>query len=305
MGTPEFARVILEALWEAGYPIVGVAAQPDKPAGRGQQLLSPPVARFAIQKQLLLMQPPKIRGDAVLSQIQNLAPDYIIVAAYGKILPPKLLKIPKRDCLNVHASLLPQYRGAAPVNHALLDDKKETGVCLMRVVPELDAGPVFLAESLSIHDDDDAKTLTGKLSQLGSHALLKALPLIESGAILPLPQESQKATHAAKLSREMSVISWQDSSRKIFNTVRALVPWPVAETLVHGKRLRIYSSDCLPQGESGAPGEIVHIGQWGITVATGQGHVLLKSVQLEGKKRMPAFDVANGLRLECGVKLGL
>lgn len=302
MGTPEFARVILEALWEAGYPIVGVAAQPDKPAGRGQKLLSPPVARFAAQKQLLLMQPPKIRDDAVLSQIQNLAPDYIIVAAYGKILPQKLLNIPTRDCLNVHASLLPKYRGAAPINHALLANEHETGVCIMRVVEELDAGPVYLAQSLSIHDDDDAETLTGKLAQLGANALLSVLE--HTGESLPLPQDERFVTHVPKLSRELSPISWQNSARVIFNQVRALVPWPVAETQLLGKRLRIFKAQCLAEQGSGVPGEVLHMGEAGWTVATGQGNVLIQEVQLEGKKRMRAFDLANGLRIQCGVKLG-
>lgn len=304
MGTPGFARVILESLWAAGYPIVGVVAQPDRPVGRGQKMTSPPVAEFARQKKITLLQPEKIRDTHVLDQIAALAPDYIVVAAYGKILPARFLQIAKKECLNVHASLLPRYRGAAPINHALLDDQRETGVSIMRVVQELDAGPVFFEKKLPITDDDNAEILTEKMAQAGAQALLEVLQRMEDKTVRPVPQNNSQATFTHKLSRELAPVSWQNPARKLFNQVRALVPWPVAETSVAGKRLRLYKTRCLAEQGSGQPGQILHISEQGLTVATGQGNLLVQEVQLEGKKRMRAFDLANGLRLKTGDKLG-
>lgn len=304
MGTPEFARVILEALCKSVYPLVAVVAQPDRAAGRWHQLSSPPVAEFARQNKLPLLQPEKIRDEDVLEQIAALRPDYIVVAAYGKILPAALLQIAKKECLNVHASLLPQYRGAAPINHALLDDLAETGVSIMRVVPELDAGPVFLEKKIPMTDEDDAISLTAKMADIGAQALLEALSHIEEGKCQARAQDVSRVSFAPKLSRELAPVSWQDPARKIFNQVRALVPWPVAETRLKGKRLRIFKSHCLDEKNSGAAGEILHMGERGMTVATGQGNLLLEEIQLEGKKRMRAFDLANGLRLKVGEKFG-
>lgn len=304
MGTPDFARVILEQLYAKNFPILAVVAQPDKPSGRGQKMHAPPVAEFAKEKSLPLYQPEKVRDEKFLQELAAHQPDYIIVAAYGKILPEALLKIPKKDCLNVHASLLPKYRGAAPINYALLNDEKETGVAIMRVVKELDAGPVFFEKKIVISDDDDAVILTEKLAKIGAEALIEVLRKTEKEKTNPVEQNHALSTYAHKLDKTLSPIDWGKNARSLFNQVRALVPWPVAQTKILGKNLKITRAKVTGQKSRGVLGEIVHLGNEGWTVVTGDGDLLVSEVQLEGKKRMSAFDVANGLRLSVGSILG-
>jgi methionyl-tRNA formyltransferase len=304
LGTPEFARVILEKLHAAGFPILAVVAQPDKPSGRGQKMHVPPVAEFAKEKLLSLYQPEKLRDEKFLQALAAHQADYLIVAAYGKILPESLLKTAKKDCLNVHASLLPRYRGAAPINHALLNDEKETGVAIMRVVKELDAGPVFFEKRMMISDDDDALSLTEKLAKIGAEALIEALKKIAKEKLHPVEQNHAASTYAPKLDKTLSLIHWQKTAREILNQVRALLPWPVAQTKILGKNLKIYDAKVAGQKSQGVLGEIIHMAKDGWTVVTGDGDLIVSQVQLEGKKRMSAFDVANGLRLNIGTVLG-
>lgn len=303
MGTPEFACVILQRLYESSHQVVGVFAQPDKPVGRGQKMQSPPVALFAKEKKLPLFQPLRIRDAKVLQNIKDLVPDFIVVAAYGKILPAELLEIPKFECLNVHASLLPQYRGAAPIHYALWHDEKETGVTIMRVVEKLDAGPIFLEKKIKITDADTALTLTGKLADLGAWALIETLDSYQTDW-QPKQQDESQATCAPKLKKEMALIDWTKSARRIFNQIRALQPWPIAETTLARKRLRIFAANVLNEKTAGRPGEIVHLSGQGWTVVTGDGVLLVKEVQLDGKKKMLAFEAANGMRLRVGNILG-
>lgn len=305
MGTPEFARVILEKVWsDEEFEVVAVFAQPDKPVGRGKKLSSPPVAVFAKEKGLPLFQPARLRNSEELNQITDLQPDYIIVAAYGKILPTEVLSAAKKECLNVHASLLPKYRGAAPINYAILNDDKKTGISIMRVVKELDAGAVFLDKEIPIEEDDTAITLTEKLARIGGDAIIETIQKIESGNLQPKEQNPQKVTYSPKLTKEMAELIWSLSAREIFNRVRGLVPWPVVKTKLNGKAIKIYNTKCLNENSKEEPGVIVHIGKAGWTVATGDKNILIEEVQLEGKKRMKAYDLANGMRLEAGTKLG-
>lgn len=304
MGTPDFARIILEGLCDSGtYDIVAVYAQPDKPVGRGGKLSSPPVAAFAKVRDLPLKQPAKIREPHVLDELKAFGADMIVVAAYGKILPREALAAARVDCLNVHASLLPKYRGAAPINHAILNDEKQTGATIMRMVEELDAGPVYAECALPIGEDDNAATLTEKLAHLGAKLLLETLPAVLNGEKKPREQDPTLATYAAKLDKTLSPIDWNRPAREIFNHIRALVPWPVAETALNGKRIKVYQSHPLVEAARGRPGEIVHIGKLGWTVATKDHNILITDVQLEGKKRMSASDLANGLRLSVGAVL--
>ena len=304
MGTPNFARIILEKIHDSGfYDIVAVYAQPDKPVGRGGKLSSPPVAVFAKSHNLTLKQPIKIREPQVLGELKAFEADIIVVAAYGKILPREALTAARVDCLNVHASLLPKYRGAAPINHAILNDEKQTGVAIMRVVEALDAGPVYAERALLIGEDEDASTLTEKLAHLGVGLLLETLPAILNGEKNPCEQNSVLATYASKLDKTLSPINWNRPAREIFNQIRALVPWPVAETALNGKRIKVYRSRPLTEFAHGRPGEIVHIGKLGWTVAAKDHNILITDVQLEGKKRMSASDLANGLRLSVGAVL--
>lgn len=304
LGTPDFARVILAKLHAEGFPILAVVVQPDKPSGRGQKMQLPPVAIFAKENSLKLYQPEKVRDETFLQELTALKPDYIIVAAYGKILPESLLQIPRKDCLNVHASLLPRYRGAAPINHALLNDEKETGIAIMRVVKELDAGPVFLEKRIVISDGDDALSLTEKLAEIGAGALIETLEKIEKEKLHPIEQNHAASTYVPKLAKTLSLIDWKKNAREIFNQVRALIPWPAAQTKILGKNLKIYRTKVAGQKSQGILGEIIHMAKDGWTVVTGEGDLLVSDVQLEGKKRMSAFDVANGLRLRVGTVLG-
>ena len=230
MGTPNFSRVILEGLFQAGHEIQAVFAQPDKPAGRGKKLVSLPVALFAKEKGLSLFQPQKIHDPSVIQILQGFTPDFLIVAAYGKILPEEILIIPKKYTINVHASLLPKYRGAAPIPCALLQGERETGVSIMQVRKELDAGPVFLEKKIAIEDFENTMTLTQTLAELGTKALLEVIEKITTENLLPIEQDHAQATYAKKLTKGMVPIDWKKSAMDIFSQVRALNPWPVAET---------------------------------------------------------------------------
>lgn len=302
MGTPEIARVILEKLHSV-CDIVAVFAQPDRPAGRGHKLQSPPVALYAKEHHLPLHQPEKLKTPEMMALFQALSPDYIVVAAYGRILPEYILTAAKRECLNVHASLLPKYRGAAPINYSLLNGDTMTGVSIMRVVKELDAGAVFLTKEIAVTPEDDAITLTDKMAHVGADAVVEAIAGIEAGNLNAVEQEHSQMTYAHKLSRELAVIDFSKSARDIVNQVRALVPWPVASATLDQQALKVYGARQLTTKSKGEPGEIVHLSREGWTVVTGDGDLLIHDVQLHGKRRMPAFDLANGLRLKVGVKL--
>ncbi|MBF0106993.1 MAG: methionyl-tRNA formyltransferase [Deltaproteobacteria bacterium] len=300
MGTPEFARIILEKLFHQNFPIKAVFAQPDKPAGRGKKIKSSPVALFARENNIPLFQPDKLRTPDVLETIKQTAPDFIIAAAYGKILPQTVLNSATIEALNVHGSILPHYRGAAPINYALMDGRPETGCSIMRMVKEMDAGPVYLIKKTPIEISDNAVSLSLKLAHIGADALIEAMRLISQDKLKPKEQDHTNATFAPKLARDLSCINWQDSSQKIFNLVRALVPWPVAATQLDGRQIKIYATEVLNTRAGAQAGHIVHIAKNGWTVATGTSDILVKEVQLEGKTKMKAFDLANGLRLESG-----
>lgn len=305
MGTPDFACTLLQKLDEAGFPIVAVFAQPDKPVGRGKKMQSPPVAEYAKQKDIPLFQPHKVSDPTSLETLKNLAPDYIIVAAYGKILPDRVLNAAKKECLNVHASLLPKYRGAAPIQYAILNGDNTTGVAIMRVVKELDAGPVFLDKEIPIDLTDTTLTLTAKLADLGGEALLEALNKIENENLKPIAQNPEEVSFAHKITKDMAKMNWNDSAQKLFNQVRALQPWPVAETHFQNHRIRVHSCEVLNSDMKKSPGTIVEISKKGLDVATGSGILRLLECQADGKKRMPATALANGMHLEEGQILGI
>lgn len=300
MGTPEFAKVILESLYETGFPILAVFAQPDKPVGRGHKMASPPVAEFAKEKNLTLYQPDPLKNSPEEKTLTELNPDFIIVAAYGKILSAKVLQSAKIDVVNVHASLLPKYRGAAPIHYAILNGEKKTGVSIMSVCQELDAGAVYQMAEEEIIDEDTSPDLLNRLAVLGGKALVDALPKIFSGELKAKEQNHADATYSPKLTKELSVIDWSKSAEEIHNQVRALVPWPVAITTLTDKRCKIFKTRVLKTQSKGDPGQMVHVAKAGVTVVTGSGDLLIEEMQLDGKKRMKSFDLINGLRLEVG-----
>jgi len=300
MGTPEFALVSLKALFDADYPIVGVFAQPDKPYGRGRKMQSPASALFAKEKGIPLFQPASVKTEEVIQEIEKLKPDFIVVAAYGKILPQRILDAATIDCLNVHASLLPKYRGAAPIQRALMNGDGETGVSIMKMVAKMDAGPVYSMKTLSIEPQDNTGTLTQKLAQLGASLLLESLAKIKAQELTSKEQDEAQVTFSPSLKKEEGKICWDQPARDLFNFIRGLNPWPSAYTFIDNKRLKIYDSVVLPEKLSETPGKIYLISPKGLHVACRDSSLCITRVQLEGKKEMPASDFARGYRLEEG-----
>lgn len=288
MGTPEFAVASLKRLVEDGHEICGVITQPDKPKNRGHKMQPTPVKEYALTKELTVYQPLKARDGEAMGIVESLKPELIVVAAYGKILPEDLLNYPKYGSINVHSSLLPAYRGAAPINWAILDGLEETGVTIMYMARELDAGDIILQKSTPIGEDEDALALTSRLAELGAEALSEAVEALAAGTAARTPQEHDKHTYASMLSREMSPIDWNRSAKEINCQVRGLIPWPCAVTELAGTKFKVYKT--LVAGDtSKEPGTILSAGKKGIEVACGDGKTLLiTELQADGGKRMAA-----------------
>jgi len=288
MGTPDFAVASLKRLVEDGHEICGVITQPDKPKNRGHKMQPTPVKEYALTQNLPVYQPLKARDGEAMGIVEQLAPELIVVAAYGKILGEDLLNYPKYGSINVHSSLLPAYRGAAPINWAILDGLEETGVTIMYMAKELDAGDIILQKSTPIGEDEDALALTVRLAKLGAEALSETVKALETGTAQRIPQEHEKHTYASMLSREMSPIDWTKSARAINCQVRGLIPWPCATAELAGTKFKIYKT--VVGGETDkAAGTILSAGKRGIEVACGDGRTLLiTELQAEGGKRMAA-----------------
>lgn len=294
MGTPDFAVASLKRLVEDGHDICGVFTQPDKPKNRGHKLTFSPVKEYAFTQNLTVYQPLKMRDGEAMSIVEELAPELIVVAAYGKILPEDILNYPKYGSINVHSSLLPKYRGAAPINWAILDGEAETGVSIMYMAKELDAGDVILQKTTVIGEDEDALALTQRLAELGAEALSEAVEALKNGTATRTPQDGSKQTYASMLSKEMSPIDWSRPARAIGCQVRGLIPWPCASTELAGQRFKVYRT--APGRETGkAPGTILAAGKSGIEVACGDGKSLyITELQAEGGKRMAASSYLLG-----------
>lgn len=302
MGTPEFARVSLSALHREGYSLLSVFTQPDKPMGRGQKLSPPPCAQFAKENKIPLFQPDDIKNEAILHHFLKMNPDFIIVVAYGKYLPEKIIQGAKIGCLNIHASLLPKYRGAAPIPWAIIHGETTTGVSLMKVTHKMDAGPIYCQKSLPISPSDTTGSLTAKLAQLGGELLLEALPKIFNGELQPTEQNEKWTTHAPMLKKKDGQIVWNSPSSAIIRLVRGMNPWPSAYTFIDFKLLKIYSAEEMPEIVSGIPGTVYFLSKKGIHVVCQGSSVCITEVQLEGKKRMPADEFVRGYRLKEGMK---
>lgn len=305
LGTPEPAAKILEALVEAKHKILCVVTQPDRPRGRGQKVTFSPVKEVALKHALPLEQPEFVKNNPVFtSLLESLKPDIGVVVAYGKILPKEILDIPKFGFVNVHASLLPKYRGAAPIQWALLRGEKETGVTVFKLMELLDAGPIVVQEKIEIKEGDNAETLSHKLFEEGSRLLLKVLDEIGKGKAQYLPQREAEATFAPSITRESGEIDWRKSAEEIHNRIRALVSWPGAHTFYREKRLKILRSKIHIVDfavKLKAPGTIVQIVKdEGFIVATGSGHLLIAEVQPEAGKKMKAYDFVIGYSVKVG-----
>ena len=290
MGTPDFAVASLKRLVEEGHEICGVFTQPDKPKNRGHKLAFSPVKEYAITQNLAVYQPLKMRDGEAYSIVESLNPELIVVAAYGKLLPEDILNFPRYGSINVHSSLLPKYRGAAPINWAILDGEQETGVSIMYMAKELDAGDVILQKTTPIGDDEDAQMLTTRLAELGAEALSETVVALADGTATRTPQEHEKHTYASMLSKEMSPIQWNRSAHEIGCQIRGLIPWPCATTdIINSETIKIYVVEETGEATSSQPGTIVAANKKGIDIACGDGKVLrIKELQAQGGKRMAA-----------------
>ena len=290
MGTPEFAVASLRRLVEDGHEVCGVFTQPDKPKNRGHKLMFSPVKEYALTKNLEVFQPLKMRDGEALGIVESLAPELIVVAAYGKILPEEILNAPKYGSINVHSSLLPKYRGAAPINWAILDGETETGVSIMYMAKELDAGDVILQKRTPIGTQENAQELTARLAELGAEALSETVAALADGTAARTPQDESLQTYASMLSKEMSPINWTRSAHEISCQVRGLIPWPCASTdVISGESMKLYAVTETGEATNAYPGVIVAAGKAGIDIACGDGKVLrVTELQAQGGKRMTA-----------------
>jgi methionyl-tRNA formyltransferase len=307
MGTPEFAVPSLRKLIEAGQTIKAVFTQPDKPVGRKQIITPPPVKVVAQQHNLTVLQPVKLKTPEARAELEPLlaAADAVTVAAYGRILPAWMLAAPRLGCLNVHSSLLPKYRGAAPINWAIARGETETGVTIMQMDEGLDTGPMLLAGKLAIGENETAPELTARLAELGAELLIAALAKLERGELKPAAQNNDEATYAPILKREDGQVDWAMTANEIRNRLRGFTPFPGCYTFLEGQRLEIISAAAEASDTSAAPGTVVEIGKDSFAVACGHSTQLrITAVQPAGKRVMTARDFLNGAKLTVGVKLG-
>ena len=301
MGTPDFAVASLKRLVEDGHEICGVFTQPDKPKNRGHKLTPSPVKEYALSQGLEVYQPLKMRDGEAFSIVEKLAPELIVVAAYGKILPEDILNFPQYGSINVHSSLLPKYRGAAPINWAILDGEEETGVSIMYMAKELDAGDVILQKTTAIDPREDALALTMRLAELGTEALAETVEALKNGTAVRTPQDHSKMTYASMLTKEMSPVDWTRSAHAVSCQIRGLIPWPCATTdIISGESMKLYAAEETGADTSAQPGTIVAAGKTGIDIACGDGKVLrLTELQAQGGKRMTAAAYLLGHPIEC------
>jgi methionyl-tRNA formyltransferase len=300
MGTPSFAEPALGGLVKGGWPVIAVVTQPDRPQGRGRTLSPPPVKLLAERLNLPVLQPEKVRHPDFLETFRKLAPDLVIVAAFGQILPGEIIHGAKEGCINIHPSLLPKYRGAAPINRALMAGEEKTGVTIMRMDEGVDSGAILLQEETPIGPEENFGELHDRLAVMGADLLRMTLAMLLSGTLLPRPQDHRLATAAPKIGRDDGRIHWGNDCRQIVSLIRGLSPVPCAHTLLGGKQLRIFSAAAEPADVAEAPGAITGEAAGTLRVAAGNGYVLLKEVQAEGKKRMTVRDFLRGCRIAPG-----
>lgn len=301
MGTPEFAVPALEALIQSHHEVCAVFTQPDKPKGRGYQLTSPPVKELACKHNIQVYQPETLKDGTAYRILQEIKPDVVIVVAYGKFLPSDILNLPKYGCINVHASLLPKYRGAGPIQWAILNGEKETGVTTMYMAEGMDTGDIILKKELGILPDETAGELHDRLSVLGADVLMETLPLLENGSARRQKQEEAEVCYAPQLTKEMSPIDFSKTAQQIHNQIRGLSPWPAAFVMIQGKRLKIYHSRLVPEIK-GKAGQLLH--EQRFIVGCGDGAAIeFTQVQYEGSKRMDGAAFLRGRKLPLDTKL--
>jgi methionyl-tRNA formyltransferase len=303
-GTPQFAVPALRVLLASRHQVVGVLTQPDRPAGRGQQLRAPPIKLLAAEHRLPVAQPATLRTPEGRAELASWAPDLLVVVAYGLILPPPVLALPRLGCVNIHGSLLPRWRGAAPIQRAILAGDAETGVTIMQLDAGLDTGPMLLERRRPIHSHDTAGDLHDALSELGAAALAEAIDGLAAGSLAARPQPATGATYAAKIEKPEARLDWKASVVEIDRRVRAFNPWPMAETSFAGESLRVLRARIADQpGVDAAPGTLLGIAEDGLRVACGEGVLAVRELQRAGKRPISARDFANAVRLD-GLRFG-
>jgi methionyl-tRNA formyltransferase len=305
MGTPELAGASLsELLSVADFQVVAVVTQPDQPKGRGLKLQTSPVKDIALREKLPVLQPHRARDEQFIGDLRLLKPDLIAVTAFGQILPQAILDLPRFGCLNVHTSLLPKYRGAAPIQWAILNDEPETGVTIMKMDAGMDTGPILTQEKTPIAANDTSQTLHDRLGKIGAALLVKTIPDYVAGKIQPRPQPVEGVSHAAKIKKQDGQIDWGRPAREVWNRVRAMDPWPGAFTYLPGRSALLKISDAEPVAQSGAPAEILQADKQGIVVACAADALLVRTLQREGGRRLTAREFLAGHPLQRGDKLG-
>ena len=302
-GTPDFAAAALQAILAAGHTVPLVLTQPDRPAGRGMSMQASAVKQLAQKHGLALHQPASLKSDEARLPIIEACPDVMVVAAYGLLLPQAVLDIPRLGCVNIHASLLPRWRGAAPIQRAILAGDAETGVTLMRMEAGLDTGPMLLRERLPIAASDNAGSLHDRLAVLGARLIVDALPRLERGGLADEPQPAEGATYAAKLDKAEAVLDWRQPAAQLDRTVRAFNPFPGATAQLDGQAIKVWAAELV--AASGEVGRILDVGRGGIVVACGEGALRLIELQKAGGKRLPAADFLRGFTLKSGQRFAL
>lgn len=304
MGTPDFAVATLEEIILAGHELIGVVTQPDKEKGRGGKVSFPAIKEAALKHNLNIYQPKRVREPEFLELIRSLEPEVIVVAAFGQLLPKALLDIPAYGCVNVHASLLPKYRGAAPIQAAIINGDEVTGITIMYMDVKLDTGDIILQESIPIAKDETGGSLHDKLAQLGARLLVKALGMIEDKTATRTPQEDSLATYVSMLDKDMGNIDFTQPAINIERMIRGLNPWPSAYTKLNGKILKLWKACVVEYSGDGQPGQVVKVDKNTITVMTGKDALEIQELQLEGKKRMTCDAFLRGYPIERGAILG-
>lgn len=302
MGTPDFAAGSLKSLIDAGYEITAVVTQPDRPKGRSGQPVFSPVKEVAVAAGIPVLQPVRIKNPEETAKLLEYPADIYVIAAFGQILSKEILDQPRLGCINVHASLLPRYRGASPIQRVILNGEKETGITIMQMNEGLDTGDILYSKSLELAPDETFETLHDRLMNLGGETLLEALPLIEAGKISPVVQDDSLSNYAPLIKKEDGKIDWKKSSVQLYAQVRAFNPWPGAFTRLDGKVLKIWGAE--PAEGKGNPGEVISVDKKSFTVACGEGALKIVSLQPEGKKKMDTASFLLGNKIETGTRLG-
>ncbi len=302
MGTPEFAAPSLQALIDSEDEVLAVVCQSDKPKGRGLEVSSPPTKILAEKHCIPVLQPQKIKTEEFFNELKRLTPDLICVAAYGKILPKNILDLPPLGCINVHASLLPKYRGAAPINWAIIRGENITGITTMKMDEGMDTGDMLLKKELKIEDEDTGETLSHKLSHVGAELLIETLKLLKEGKLNPIPQDNSQATYAPMLKKADGNIEWEKPAEEIRNLIRGMLPWPGAYTTLEGKLLKIYKAEVSEGADR--PGEVIKSDSKTLRVAAGTGAIHVLELQIEGGKKLEAEMFLRGRRINEGTVLG-